>query len=103
MGTPPGRLLASLFRKSLGLGGLTLTNTSISRLSAKNVRLMRPTLFNSIATREELQPAAAELWKFIEKDGINVKIHKEYALGDIVQAIQDIESRKTTGKLILKP
>jgi NADPH2:quinone reductase len=64
---------------------------------------VRPTLFNYIATRQELQEAASELWKFIEKDGLNVKIHKVYPLSDVVQATEDIEGRKTTGKLLLKP
>lgn len=73
------------------------------RLSAKNVQLTRPTLFNYIATREELLKASEELWKFIEKDGLNVRIHDVYPLSDIVRATQDIESRKTTGKLVLKP
>merc|ERR1712137_461749 len=65
-------------------------------LSAKNVKLLRPTLFNYIATREELQAAANELWKFIEKDGLNVKIHDVYPLSEIVRATKDIEGRKTT-------
>lgn len=73
------------------------------RLSAKNIKLLRPTLFNYIATREELQKASTELWKFIEKDGLNVRIHDVYPLSDIVRATEDIESRKTTGKLVLKP
>jgi NADPH2:quinone reductase len=73
------------------------------RLSAKNVKLLRPTLFNYIATREELEEAAKELWKYIEKDGLKVKIHDVYPLSEIVRATQDIESRKTTGKLVLKP
>jgi NADPH2:quinone reductase len=60
-------------------------------------------LFNYIATREELQKASTELWKFIEKDGLNVRIHDVYPLSDIVRATEDIESRKTTGKLVLKP
>lgn len=47
--------------------------------------------------------AANELWNFIEKDGLNVKIHDVYDLSDVVRATQDIESRKTTGKLLLKP
>jgi NADPH2:quinone reductase len=64
---------------------------------------VRPTLFNYVATRQELQEAASELWKFIEKDGLNVKIHKVYPLSDVVQATEDIEGRKTTGKLLLKP
>lgn len=80
-----------------------MTNRSRSRLSAKNVKLVRPTLFGYIATREELQAAAKELWNFIEKDGLNVKIHDVYPLSDIVRATEDIQSRKTTGKLLLKP
>ncbi|KAL6710423.1 NADPH:quinone reductase [Coniothyrium glycines] len=75
---------------------------ALARLSAKNVKLVRPTLFNYIATREELKAATKELWNFIENDGLNVKIHEVYPLSDIVRATQDIESRKTTGKLVLK-
>ena len=80
-----------------------MTNRLRSRLAAKNVKLVRPTLFGYIATREELQAAAKELWNFIEKDGLNVKIHDVYSLSDIVRATEDIQSRKTTGKLVLKP
>lgn len=74
-----------------------------SRLAAKNVKLLRTTLFNYIATREELIQYADELWKFIEKDGLNVRIHDVYPLEDVARATQDIEGRKTTGKLLLKP
>lgn len=74
-----------------------------SRLSAKNVKLLRPTLFNYIYTREELQQYAQELWDFIEKDGLNVKIHEVYPLKNVEQATKDIEGRKTTGKLLLQP
>lgn len=73
------------------------------RLSAKNVKLLRPTLFNYIATRDEFQKYSKELWEFIEKDGLNVRIHDVYPLEDIKRATEDIEGRKTTGKLLLKP
>lgn len=76
---------------------------ALARLSAKNVKLVRPTLFNYIATREEFKEATKELWQFIEKDGLNVRIHDVYPLSEIVRATNDIESRKTTGKLVLKP
>ncbi|KAH9882169.1 hypothetical protein J1614_001341 [Plenodomus biglobosus] len=76
---------------------------ALARLSAKNIKLVRPTLFNYIATREELQQATKELWNFIEKDGLKVRIHDVYPLSDIVRATEDIQSRKTTGKLVLKP
>lgn len=80
-----------------------VTDATFSRLGAKNIKLVRPTLFNYLATREEVLEASNELWKFIEKDGLNVKIHDIYSLSDIVRATQDIESRKTTGKLVLTP
>lgn len=73
------------------------------RLSAKNVKLLRTTLFNYIATREELLQYTKELWDFIEKDGLNVKIHDIYPLEDVKRATEDIEGRRTTGKLLLKP
>jgi NADPH2:quinone reductase len=66
------------------------------------VKLVRPTLFNYIPEREDLLQYAKELWKFIAVDGLNVKIHDVYPLKDVVRATQDIESRKTKGKLLLK-
>ena len=64
---------------------------------------MRPTLFNYIYTREEMQKYSAELWDIILKDKLNVKIHDVYPLEDVVRATEDIEGRKTMGKLLLKP
>ncbi|KAF2248672.1 NAD(P)-binding protein [Trematosphaeria pertusa] len=88
---------------SFGNASGPVTGFALARLSSRNVKLLRPTLFNYIATREELQQYAQELWNFIEKDGLNVKIHDVYPLSDVVRATQDIESRKTTGKLLLQP
>jgi NADPH2:quinone reductase len=77
--------------------------TCSSRLAAKNIKLLRPTLFNYVYTRDELKQYSAEVWKFIEKDGLNVAIHDVYPLKDVVRATEDIQSRKTTGKLLLRP
>lgn len=74
-----------------------------SRLTAKNIKLLRTALFSYIVTREELLAYSNELWKFIEKDGLNVRIHDVYPLEDVARATQELEGRKTTGKLILKP
>ncbi|KAF2198269.1 NAD(P)-binding protein [Delitschia confertaspora ATCC 74209] len=76
---------------------------AISRLSAKNIKLLRPTLFNYVATRDEFKHYSNELWDFITKDKMNVNIHEVYPLKDVVRATKDIEGRKTTGKLLLKP
>jgi NADPH2:quinone reductase len=76
---------------------------TISRLSAKNVKILRPTLFNYIYTREEFERYTAELFDFIIKDKLNVRIHETYPLSNIAKAHTDLEGRKTTGKLLLKP
>jgi NADPH2:quinone reductase len=76
---------------------------SISKLSAKNLKVMRPTLFNFIATREEFEHWSAELFDFIIKDKLNVRIHEIYPLAEVARAHTDLEGRKTTGKLLLKP
>ncbi|KAK8161068.1 hypothetical protein BKA80DRAFT_276642 [Phyllosticta citrichinensis] len=76
---------------------------TIARLSAKNIKLLRPTLFNYIATRDEAEHYAQELWAFIEQNKLDVRIHETYPLQDVARAHQDLEGRKTTGKLLLKP
>ncbi|KAF2744240.1 NAD(P)-binding protein [Sporormia fimetaria CBS 119925] len=88
---------------SFGNASGPVTGFALSRLSPKNIRLLRPQLFGYIATREELLQYANELWDLINKDNLQVKIHDVYPLEDVIRATKDIESRKTTGKLLLKP
>jgi NADPH2:quinone reductase len=76
---------------------------SIARLSAKNLKILRPTLFNYIYTREEFDHYSSELFNFILKDKLNVRIHETYPLEEVQRAHIDLEGRKTTGKLLLKP
>lgn len=75
---------------------------AISRLAAKNIKVLRPTLFNYVHTREEFERYTAELFDFIIKDKLNVKIHEIYPLAEVARAHTDIEGRKTTGKLLLR-
>ncbi|KAF2690421.1 NAD(P)-binding protein [Lentithecium fluviatile CBS 122367] len=99
--------LAAVRRKgsmvSFGNASGPVTGFALGRLSAKNIRLLRPTLFNYIYTREETLQYTQELWNFIEKDGLNVQIHDVYPLKEVERATKDIEGRKTTGKLLLQP
>jgi NADPH2:quinone reductase len=70
---------------------------------AKNLKIMRPTLFQYLTTREEFEHWSGELFDFIVKDKLNVRIHEIYPLAEIARAHTDLEARKTTGKLLLKP
>ena len=63
--------------------------------------LTRPTLFNYIAEREELESAAAELFDIVASGKVKIEIGQRYALSDAATAHRDLEARKTTGSTIL--
>ncbi|ORX90364.1 Zn-dependent oxidoreductase [Basidiobolus meristosporus CBS 931.73] len=99
--------LASLRRcgtlVSYGNASGKVDNLDITRLSAGNYLLLRPTLYNYIVTKEEFQPLVKELFDLIGAKKLDIKIFKTYPLENAAQAHQDLEGRKTTGKLLLKP
>jgi NADPH2:quinone reductase len=63
--------------------------------------LTRPTLGNYISTREELLGRAAELFDWVSKGELTVRAEHDYPLADAAKAHADLESRKTTGKVLL--
>jgi len=62
----------------------------------------RPTLFNYIASREDLEWRMSDLFRWIGEGKLKINIDKAYPLADAAQAHRDLEGRKTTGKLLLK-
>lgn len=76
---------------------------SIARLSAKNIKLLRTTLFNYVHTREEFERYTGELFEFIASGKVDVRVHETYKLEDIARAHSDLEGRRTTGKLMVTP
>jgi NADPH2:quinone reductase len=64
--------------------------------------LTRPTLANYSSTAEELDWRANDVLNWIGQGKLNLHIHKVYPLSDAAQAHRDLESRKTTGKLLLR-
>ena len=65
--------------------------------------ITRPTLVNHIASHEELQQRASDVLGMIAAGKLRLRIEHLYALKDAQQAHQDLEGRKTTGKLLLIP
>lgn len=63
----------------------------------------RPTLFDYIATREELEVASADFFEVLASGGVKIAEPAEYALADAAKAHEDLSSRRTTGSLILVP
>jgi len=65
--------------------------------------LTRPTLASYAAAREELLSRAGDVLNWIASGKLSVRIHKTYKLSEASQAHRDLESRRTSGKLILIP
>jgi NADPH2:quinone reductase len=65
--------------------------------------LTRPTLFNYIARRAELERGARELFDVIGKGAVRIEIGQTYPLEDVAQAHRDLEARRTTGSTVLIP
>jgi NADPH2:quinone reductase len=74
------------------------------KLSQKgSLFITRPTLAHYTATREELEWRANDVLQMIVRGELKLRIHKVYPLAEAEQAHRDLEGRKTTGKLLLKP
>jgi NADPH:quinone reductase len=65
--------------------------------------LTRPSLFHYIASRRELDRAAAELFEVIGSGAVKVRIGQTFALADAALAHQQLEARHTTGSTVLVP
>jgi NADPH2:quinone reductase len=63
----------------------------------------RPTLAHYTADRQELEWRACDVLRWVSEGKLKLHIHKSYPLRDAAEAHRDLEGRKTTGKLILKP
>jgi NADPH2:quinone reductase len=76
----------------------------LNKLSQKgSLFVTRPTLNHHIANHEELQLRATDVWNMIASGKLKLRIEHLYPLKDAQQAHQDLEGRKTTGKLLLIP
>jgi NADPH2:quinone reductase len=95
----PRGLMASFGQSSGGVGEIDPL-----LLSQKgSLFLTRPSLGNYISDPAELQWRSSDLFQWIEQGRLKLRIHQLYRLADAAQAHRDLESRKTTGKLLLKP
>jgi NADPH2:quinone reductase len=71
--------------------------------AAGSLFLTRPKLNDYVVTREELLARAAAVYGAVADGTLDVRIGGRYALDDVRQAHEDLEGRRTTGKLLLIP
>jgi NADPH2:quinone reductase len=63
--------------------------------------LTRPTLFNYIATRPELDQAANDLFDVVRSGKVKIEVKQRFPLAEAAEAHRALEARKTTGSTIL--
>jgi NADPH:quinone reductase len=65
--------------------------------------LTRPTLAHYMATRQELLERSGAVFAAVAAGELKVRIGGRYPLDDVGRAHTDLESRRTTGKLLIVP
>jgi len=71
--------------------------------SGGSLFLTRPTMVHYVADTEELRWRAGEVFGWIAKGELDVRIGGTYPLADAARAQDDLAARRTTGKLLLLP
>ena len=64
--------------------------------------LTRPTLAHYTSSREELLSRAGDLFTWIERGELNVRVGAEFPLEKIADAHDALEGRQTTGKVVIR-
>ncbi|CAG1014272.1 Quinone oxidoreductase 1 [Burkholderiaceae bacterium] len=77
---------------------------ALGTLAAKgSLYVTRATLFTHLASRENTQAMADELFEVVRGETVKVRIAQRYALADVARAHHDLEARQTTGSTVLMP
>ncbi|MGZ2411862.1 NADPH:quinone reductase [Sphingomonas sp. F9_3S_D5_B_2] len=63
--------------------------------------LTRPTLYNYVAARAELESAANALFDVVASGAVKIEVKQRFPLRDAAEAHRALESRRTTGSTIL--
>jgi NADPH2:quinone reductase len=74
------------------------------QLSGKgSLYITRPTLWHYVATRSDLEWRAGDVLGWAASGELKLRTEHVYSLTDAAQAQTDMETRKTTGKILLEP
>ncbi|MET9342079.1 MULTISPECIES: quinone oxidoreductase family protein [unclassified Nonomuraea] len=65
--------------------------------------LTRPSLVHFIAERDELLWRAADLFGWLAAGELRINVSERYPLAEAARAHEDLQARRTTGKLLLIP
>ena len=81
-----------------------VTTFNPATLGAKgSLFLTRPTLFDYLAERSDLEWRAGDVFEWIEQGDVKLRLEHNFKLADIQAAHRALEGRQTTGKILLTP
>lgn len=67
----------------------------------RNIKILRAGVFGYVATQEEWQHYSKKVVYLIDSKKLKINIGKVFPLSEYSEATKELESRKTTGKLVL--
>lgn len=91
------RGMLALFGQSSGV----VAPVEAATLAKGSLFLTRPGLPHYMLTRQELLWRAEDVLNWIDSGKLKVNVSRVYPLAEAAQAHQDLEGRRTTGKLVL--
>lgn len=87
---------------SFGQSSGPISNFSLADLAQKgSLFATRPTLFNYVAKRQDLEQSANDLFNVVSSGRVTIPVHQEFPLAEAGKAHQALEGRKTTGASVL--
>lgn len=88
---------------SFGNASGPVTPFPLSKLSPKNIKLLRPQLNAYTSVSEgDWEKYSKKLLELVDSNSLKILIHKTYPLSEYKEAAQELESRKTTGRIVLE-
>jgi NADPH:quinone reductase len=89
---------------SFGNASGSLENIDVKKsIQPKGLYFTRPAMWHYLSTKNEIQEGADKLFEKVKLGKIKIEIFKKYRLDEVVQAHNDLESRKITGSAIIIP
>lgn len=89
---------------SFGQSSGPIENFQLGILSQKgSLYATRPTLFNYVASRADLEETANDLIDMVASGKVKIPVNQEFRLADAADAHRALEGRKTTGASVLLP
>lgn len=86
-----------------GMASGPVNEVDLKLLAAKSLFLTRPSIFNYKKNRMELVLTANDIWSYIRDKVFEPAIYAEFPLAQAAEAHKLLESRKSTGSIILIP